>query len=192
MNLRVFMLAMIAGIAVIPLSYADDIPADSLYQAQPMLTTQRGTAARFDLYRGHPLMISMFYGSCPDVCPLLIVGMQNYENSLDAAARKNLRVLLVSFDATRDTPDKLQAIATMHRADTKRWTFATANELDTRKIAALLGIQYRHQANGSFDHSLLITLLDADGRIVATTTKLTNDAHFVAALRATHSKPAKH
>ncbi|MES1146926.1 MAG: SCO family protein [Solimonas sp.] len=156
---------------------------NSIYQARVPLMTQHAKAATLDMYRGHPVMISMFYGSCPDVCPMLIMGMQTYEKQLDPRSRKNLRGLVISFDAARDTPSQLQAISTMHHADEKRWTFASADEIDARKLAALLGIQYRRKPDGTFDHSVLITLLDAEGRIVASTSKLNGDEQFLAMLR---------
>ncbi|HYM29561.1 MAG TPA: hypothetical protein VET66_15530, partial [Steroidobacteraceae bacterium] len=48
-----------------------------------------------------------------------------------------------------------------------RWTLARSDETGTRKIAAVLGIQYRRLAGGDFNHSSTIELLDADGRIAA-------------------------
>ena len=132
----------------------------------------------------------MFYGSCPDVCPMLIMGMETYEKQLDRRSQTNLRALIVSFDAARDTPSQLQAIATMHHADAKRWTFASANEIDARKLAALLGFQYRQKPDGGFDHSVLITLLGADGTIVASASKLSGDATFLTVLRAQTSGAA--
>ena len=35
-----------------------------------------------------------------------------------------------------------------------------------RELAAALGVRYRRDASGGFDHSAIITILDADGRIV--------------------------
>jgi protein SCO1/2 len=159
-------------------------PADSLYQLQAALTTQDGSGAGLDVQRGHPVMISMFYGSCPAACPLLITGMQRYESHLDPVSRQRLRVLLVSFDAARDTPQQLAGLARLHRADPQRWIFASAPERDARKIAGLLGFSYRRQPSGEFDHSLLITLLDGEGRILATTSKIIGDQDFLAKLRA--------
>jgi len=163
---------------------------NSLYQVHIPLTTQHATPETLDMYRGHPLLITMFYGSCPDVCPMLIMGMQGYEKQLDAKSRKQLRALVVSFDARRDTAEKLQAIAIMHRADLKRWTFASAGEIDSRKLAALLGFQYREKPDGSYDHSILITLLDAEGHIVATTSKINGDTQFAATLKLNASNPS--
>jgi protein SCO1/2 len=49
---------------------------------------------------------------------------------------------------------------------------ARTDDATTRKIAALLGIQYRKLADGEFNHSTLLTLLDREGRIVAKSGKL--------------------
>jgi len=160
-----------------------EAPGDSIYQLHAQLTTQSAATAGLDLYRGHPTLISMFYGSCPAACPMLITAMQVYESHLDASSRARLRVLLVSFDAARDTPQQLDSVASLHHADPERWTFASASEPDARRVAAVLGFSYRRLANGEFDHSLLITLLDSDGRIVTSTTTLVGDERFQARLR---------
>jgi len=160
------------------------LPGDSLYQLHAELTTQQAATVGFDVYRGHPTLISMFYGSCPAACPMLIDAMQVYESQLDHAERARLRVLLVSFDAARDTSRALARISRLHHADTTRWTFASASESDTRRIAALLGISYRRMPDGDYDHSLLVTLLDSEGRVLGSTTKLVGDAEFAAKLRA--------
>lgn len=161
-----------------------EVPPDSVYQLHARLTTQTAATAGLDLHRGHPTLITMFYGSCPAACPMLITAMQVYESQLDESAQAQLRVLLVSFDAPRDTPQQLERVAKLHHADATRWTFASAAEPDARRIAALLGISYRHLPGGEFDHSLLITLLDSDGRVVASTAKLVGDQEFQARLRA--------
>jgi protein SCO1/2 len=159
------------------------LPKDSLYQLNAGLTTQDATAATPNLYEGHPVIISMFYGSCPAACPMLITAIHVYESHLSPASRDRLRVLLISFDRARDTPGQLAGLARLHHADPARWTFASAGESDARKMAALLGISYRRQADGEFDHSLLITLLDGRGRVLAKTSKLVGDEAFQAGLR---------
>ncbi len=177
MKLSLLLLFLICGFKP---SYADS--DNSIYQASIALTTQHAKPAKLDIYRGHPVLITMFYGSCPDMCPMLVMSMQMYEKLLNNRLQKNLRSLIISFDAARDTPQQLQAIATMHHVDSMRWMFASANEVDARKLAALLGIQYRQKPDGTFDHSVLITLLDAEGRVIAATDKLNGDAAFIASL----------
>jgi protein SCO1/2 len=181
---RASLAALSLALAVTSAGLAAELPGESLYQLEAQLTTQQGLHAGLDLDRGHPTLIAMFYGSCPAACPMLIDAMQAYEAELDAASRARLRVLLVSFDAARDTPPQLERIARLHRADAARWTFASADERDARRIAALLGVSYRRLADGDYEHSLLITLLDGEGRILGSTTRLVGDADFQSKLRA--------
>jgi len=173
------------------LSLSAEPPTDSIYHLQAQLTTENAARVGLDLDRGHPTVISMFYGSCPAACPMLITAIQVYESQLDESARARLRVLMVSFDAARDTPAQLAHLARLHRADPERWTFANASESDARKIAALLGISYRRLPGGDYDHSLIITLLDGEGRIVASTARLVGDEQFAARLRAAVQGPMR-
>lgn len=179
------LLGALASLSVLAVCAAVALPTDSLYQLRAALTTQKGAAAGFDLYQGHPTVISMFYGSCPSYCPMLITAVQVYEAHLDETSRARLRVLLVSFDAAHDTPQRLTELSDMHRADRERWTFASAREPDARRIAQLLGFHYRELPDGSFDHNQVITLVDGQGRVLASTVKLIDDAAFQAKLEAT-------
>jgi protein SCO1/2 len=82
--------------------------------------------------------------------------------------RRDLRVLLVSFDPARDTPEVLQGVARGHGLDPQRWRVAAAPDEDgARVLAAALGTRYRAGAGGMFDHTAEITLLDGDGRVRA-------------------------
>ena len=160
-------------------------PGDSLYALSARLTDQDGHALPFDAYRGHPVLISMFYASCGYVCPTLIANLQRLEGGLDAASRARLRVLMVSVDPEKDTVAALRALADEHHADTARWSFTRAEESDVRKVAALLGVQYRKLPNGDYNHSVLVTLVDGNGAVLSRSASLSGaDPGFAAALRA--------
>lgn len=165
------------------------LPGDSLYQLALPLTDQSGKAVKLDLYAGGPVLVTMFYGSCPHVCPMLISTIQRFELGLPEANRKRVRVLMVSLDPERDTPAKLTEVAQRHRVDAARWTMARAEAADVRRLAAALGIQYRQLPDGEFNHSTVITLLDAQGRLVKQTSALLRlEPEFTAALEAATSK----
>jgi len=153
-------------------SYAAGLPEDSIYQLATPLTLQDGKAAQLDLARGQPTIISMFYGSCPHVCPALIATIRQMEKGLTAAQRGKLRVLMVSIDPERDTPEHLRQVAERNRVDLSRWSLARTSAGEVRKLAAVLGIQYRRLADGDYNHSTVISLLDGDGRILAQTSML--------------------
>jgi protein SCO1/2 len=127
-----------------------------------------------DAYRGHPVIISMFYGRCPSACPMLVSTIQWIEDRIPAKTRDDLRVLLVSFDAEHDTPAALDEMAARHEIDRARWRLTSLPEDDARALANVLGIHYR-RIGDQFQHDVVVTLLDADGRIV-TSARGTHDA----------------
>jgi protein SCO1 len=134
--------------------------------------------AGLDVDRGHPTLISMFYGSCPAACPALI---STIGRTLDQLPARDVRVLLVSFDPMRDTPDHLAVIAAERHLDA-RWTLTSAREPDARALAAVLGIRYRAVAGGQFSHTSAIVALDRDGRPIARMDGLGDPSALVAAL----------
>jgi protein SCO1 len=163
---------------------AADVPSASLYQLDAALTNQDGKGHGLDVYRGHPVLVTMFYGSCPASCPLIIDTLRATEKDLTVAQRADLRVLMISIDPARDTPASLKALAEQRRIDTTRWTLARADDSTVRTIAALLNLQYRKLPDGEFNHSTVIALLTPQGEIEASSSKLgTPDAALLAQLR---------
>ena len=158
-------LAILLGSCALATAHGAALPADSVYQLDVSLTDHDGHAFRWPELRGQPLLVSMFYSSCEMVCPLIFetIGLTLAKAG---AAGQGMKVLMVSFDPARDTVPVLQKTATAHALD-KRWTLARADEAGARKIAALLGVQYRRLTSGEFNHSSTIVLLDGDGRIGA-------------------------
>jgi protein SCO1 len=91
---------------------------------------------------------------------------------------------MVSFDARRDDPATLRAQAEKRKIDTTRWTLARTDAANVRKLAAILGIQYRQLDDGEFNHSSVLILLDGKGRIVARSEVMgKTDPEFVAAIK---------
>ena len=56
-------------------------PGGSVYQLGLVLRDQGGAATGLDRYRSSPVIISMFYGTCPAACPLLISDLQALERA---------------------------------------------------------------------------------------------------------------
>jgi protein SCO1/2 len=159
-------------------------PGTSIYQLDARLVDQDGRAQGLDLYRGAPVLITMFYGSCQATCPLIIDTLRSTERGLSPEQRARLRILMISFDPERDTPKALAQIAATRRIDTSRWTLATADANTVRDIAALLDVQYRRLPSGEFSHSAVITVLSPRGEIVARSSKLGRaDPELLRALR---------
>jgi protein SCO1/2 len=129
----------------------------------------------------------MFYTSCKFICPLIVDSGKAIEQSLSAEERTRLGVTLISLDPEHDTPDVLARMRRERDLDPARWTLARPDPRDVRAIAGLLGVRYRALAGGEFNHTTVLVLLDADGRVVARTEKVGGlpDPTFLAAVRRT-------
>ena len=145
------------------------LPRDSVYQLPLSLTDQSGHVADWRTHRGKPQMVTMFYTSCPYMCPMIVDSAKTIDKALTPTQRQRLGVLLISLDPEHDTPAALQSLAGKRSLDTTRWMLATPAPDGVRAAAGVLGIRYRKLADGSFNHTSALLLLDADGRIVART-----------------------
>jgi len=159
------------------------LPGNSVYQLPIRLTDQNGQDFRLSARRGAPVIVSMFYNSCQFVCPMLIDNLRNTEASLSATERARLAVLLVTFDPARDSVAVLKSISTARHLEA-RWTLARSDDASVRKLAAVLGIQYRRLDNGDYNHSTALILLDSEGRIKGRTNEIGEvDPQFLKLLR---------
>jgi len=163
-----------ACVAILMFSVAHAAPetSASVYNLKAELTDQAGVRHGLDLHRGQPVLVTMFYGSCPMTCPLLIDTLRTIERGTSPTQRDALRVLLISIDPEHDTPAALAKLAKERRIDTSRWTLARTDERTVAKIAALLNVQYRELPSGGYNHSSVIALLSAQGEIAAQSTLL--------------------
>ena len=169
---------------------AAPLPKDSVYQLALPLTDQHGRTADWRQHRGQPQVVAMFYTSCQYICPLIVDSGKAVEKNLTPAQQRKLGILLVSMDPRRDTPAALQSIVDKRHLDSRRWTLASPPANDVRAAAGVLGIRYRQLADGEFNHTSALVLLDADGRILARTEQVGSrpDPEFIAAVRAATSR----
>jgi len=169
---------------------AAELPGDSIYQMPLALVDQDGRGFQLADRAERPQLVSMFYTSCPYVCPLIIDTLKKTQAELAPAARAKVDVLLVSFDPARDTPARLKQVYAERKLDSASWTLARTDERSVRQLAALLGIQYRALAGGDISHSSVLVLLDAHGRVLARTERIgATDPDFVAAVNQALAAP---
>ena len=142
------------------------LPGQSLYHLQVALTDQNGRSVPWASLRGRPQLVSMFYGNCHLMCPLIIENAKAVQKQLPADQRARLDVAMLTLDPVRDTPAALAEIAQRHRAPDD-WRFLRPAEGDVRALANLLDVRYRFREDGSINHTSVLVLLDADGRVRA-------------------------
>lgn len=103
-----------------------------------VLTDTRGKS--FDLVKetqGQPTLVYFGYTNCPDVCPLTMSNLAYAKKQLPAAEQKKLRVVFITSDPERDTPESLR---TWLRAQDPEFIGLTGDFEKIQPAARSLGI----------------------------------------------------
>lgn len=82
------------------------------------LLTQDGEEVRFvsDVIGDHIVVMDFVYTTCTTVCPVLSALFSQVQEGLGDSAGSEVMLVSLTVDAVRDTPERLKAYASKHRA----------------------------------------------------------------------------
>jgi len=139
-------------------------------RALPDFTLQvsNGRTLGRDELAGHWTLVFIGFTSCPDVCPLTLAelaGAQRQWQALPETIRP--RVLFVSVDPERDTPERLGQYAHAFHPDTiAATTDLPALEAFTRSLSLVFAkVSVGRGGDYTIDHSAAIAVLDPEVRM---------------------------
>ena len=148
-------------------------PADSrlaVIQRAPdfALTDQDGNPVRLAGLRGKVLLVSFVFTTCNGSCPATTHRMGNVQEALQRAGllkAGRVRLLSITLDPARDTPEVLRRYMQLYDADPASWSFLTGPGEKVARVIAAWGMWVRPAANGQLDHPSRIFLVDPRGRV---------------------------
>ena len=115
--------------------------------------------------KGHPTLVFFGFTHCPDVCPTTLAKLSQVTK---AANVPNLKVLLVSVDPQRDTPEQLERYV---HAFNPAFGAVTGQPADIERFTKEFGVAVVkvELAGGDYtvDHSAVVFLLNGNGERVA-------------------------
>jgi len=118
---------------------------------------------------GHWTLVFIGFTSCPDICPMTLAELARAQRRWQALPEKTRpRVLFVSVDPERDTPERLGEYAHAFHPDTLAATAALpALETFTRSLSLVFAKvpQGRMDDQYTIDHSAAIAVLDPEVRM---------------------------
>ena len=142
------------------------VSSASLYQLPLHFQDDHGNSVTFSALAGKPVVVAMFFASCPSVCPALVGELKSMQERLPPSVRSVTRFVLVSFDSEHDQPAVLAAYRASHHLDSN-WVLLHGDDHTVRQLAALLGVSYQRQPSGMFRHTTIATVLNAQGDVIA-------------------------
>jgi protein SCO1/2 len=124
-----------------------------------------GSVVTLEQLRGKPLVLSMIFTSCYQICPMTTRHLSKIvQKARDALGDDSFNVAVIGFDSAVDTPDAMRFFAAKQGIINQGWRLLSA---DAKTIGALskdLGFQFFSSSNG-FDHLIQVTVIDAEGKV---------------------------
>lgn len=139
----------------------------ALGQEVPALSFTASDGRRIDLadLRGRPLLVSLVYTGCADVCPALIENLgPAVKVAQDALGVDSFATVTIGFDIRNDTPARLASYARQHGATLPNWMFLSADQPTLDLLVEAVGFEFFPSAGG-FEHMAMVSVIDSDGRL---------------------------
>ena len=117
-------------------------------------------------FRGKPLIISLVYTACYEICPMTTRHLAEVVNK----ARKALGIdsfnaAVIGFDSRMDTPEAMRLFAVKQGIDDDpAWHLLSVKPDIVPALAEDLGFNYYPSSRG-FDHIIQVSVIDSDGKL---------------------------
>jgi len=131
------------------------------------LTERSGKTITRDSLRGKVWIADFIFTCCAGPCPIMSHRMAGVQAELDRLRWADVRLVSISVDPERDTPDVLEKYANKYGASKKQWLFLTGPKADIYDLSIRgfkVGLQ-DETAEDPIIHSTRFVLVDRRGRI---------------------------
>jgi protein SCO1/2 len=140
------------------------------------LTNQDGKRISTNDFRGKVVAITFIYAQCPlpDYCIKMSTNFSDAANRIMAESdvKDKFRLLSISFDPERDTPEKLKSYGLGYlgkgaKPDFSVWQLAVGSDKEVRAVADFFGLRYEVDQNDKTqrNHSLRTAVIAPDGKV---------------------------
>jgi protein SCO1 len=140
------------------------------------LINQDGKRISMRDFRGKALAVTFIYAQCPlpDYCIKMSANFSDLANHVasDPAEKEKIKLLSISFDPERDTPEKLKSYGIGYlgrnaKAGFSTWQLAVGSDQEVRAIADFFGLRYEVDPNDKTQiiHSLRTAVISPDGKV---------------------------
>jgi protein SCO1/2 len=148
------------------------------------LTSDNGRLVTPTAYEGHLLLMYFGFTNCDSECPVSMARLARVMQLLGNDANR-VRILFVTLDPGRDTPQVLHRYVTQFDPD--RAIGLTGTTSDIERLTKQYRAAYRPRSKigeaGNIDHGDAVYIFDSRGRARLLATSADSDAHLAQDLR---------
>jgi len=131
------------------------------------LTRENGDSFRLSDIQGNTVLLFFGYTSCPDVCPTTMAELKQALEKLNEEDANQVRVLFVTVDPERDTPERVQEYVNHFNRD---FIGLSGTEPELAEVWQDYGV-FRETMEGTsaagylVNHTARVTLIDQHGNL---------------------------
>ena len=114
------------------------------------------------------VLVSFIFTTCSGSCPATTHRMSLVQRELKTRGllpESLIRLLSITLDPARDTPEQLSGYMKLYDAEPRHWSFLTGPAEEVQRTIEAWGMWTRPAANGQLDHPSRIFLVDKQGRV---------------------------
>lgn len=144
----------------------NQLPLDLTFRDESGRTVRLG-----EYFNGKPVILTLNYYNCPNLCPLVLDGLVNSLQDVSFNIGKDFQVVTVSVDPT-ETPAIASKAKSLFVGRYGRpgaatgWHFLTGTEANIKQLASAAGIRYAYDADQKqYAHPGVVTVATAAGRV---------------------------
>lgn len=162
-----------AGLGMLAPSAQDTelpFPAEELRTAIPApalnLPAHDGTTVDLAALRGNVVLVTAVYASCGYACPTIMAQSRDAVAALTPEERDGLRVVAITLDAAKDTPEVLAGMAKAQAVEAPLFRLLSGEPARVEAALDAFGFERkRDPETGRIDHANLFLLIDREGRL---------------------------
>lgn len=129
------------------------------------LRNRDGLPVQLSSYRGKPLLVSFIYTGCFHICPMSTRALHEAVRSMHQRfGDRQFNIVTIGFNQPEDSPEALRVFALQQRVTDANWEFLSPAAGDVAALSRDFGFTWI-ATPGGFDHTLQVTVLDANGTI---------------------------
>ncbi len=132
------------------------------------LTDHHGKRVKFSDFKGKYVLVFFGYTYCPDVCPTTMLRIKEVLDNL-GDEKKYVKVLFISVDPERDTPEALKKFISFYDKTGKYIVGLTGKPEEIKEVAHQFKAYYKKvpienkEVGYLIDHTAYIYLIDPKG-----------------------------
>lgn len=117
-------------------------------------------------FQGQVVLLTGVYATCGYTCPMILAQVKQVWQDLPEKERSQLRVLAITLDPERDSPEMLAALANAQQVSAPQFQFLTgAPETVNATLDHFNFARKRDPETGIIDHANLFLLIDRQNRL---------------------------